>query len=100
MVFLRYFSPFFLRVKLKCPHIMNPVSKLDQYDPDIVRHGKNHFSDTFGLTCLRIAAKGKGTQFGYPRDNMCNFVSEHSHLFLPGWHGYLRSHRAIGRLQR
>ena len=64
------------------PHIVKPVRKLDQYDPDIVRHGKNHLSDTFGLACLRTAAKGESTQLGYPGDDMGNFLTEHCIYFF------------------
>jgi len=56
---------------------VKPVRQLDQYDPDIVRHGKDHLSDALSLTRLRTAAKGERAQLGHPGDNVRDFLAEH-----------------------
>ena len=63
-------------MKLKRSHVMKPIRQLYQNDPNIVRHGKDHLSDTLCLTFLG-AVKGKFAQLGNPGYNMRNFLTEH-----------------------
>jgi hypothetical protein len=60
------------------------ICQFDQYDPDIIRHGQDHFSDAFSLSCLGAAAKREDTQFGYTRYNMADIFAEHLIDFFYG----------------
>src|SRR5208283_512289 len=45
-------SLFFLGQMFNGPHIMEPVGEFYEYDPHILRHGKEHFPEVLGLGVL------------------------------------------------
>jgi hypothetical protein len=46
-------------------HIVEPIRQLDEYHPQIVGHGQDHFAQAFGLTRLGTA-KRQCADLGHP----------------------------------
>ena len=55
----------FWRHIFQCPHIVKTVRQLNQYNPDILRHGQEHFPQILRLQFQLIRRIGQLSQFGH-----------------------------------
>ncbi len=79
--FLRDFLPLSLIEVLQRPHVMQPISELDDHDADIVRHREHHLSEIFRLFFLR-ASEGNFSDLGDAVDQVDHFFSKLPFKFL------------------
>ncbi len=65
----------FRGVVLEGPHVMEPVSQLDQDHPDVLHHGENHLSE---ILCLALFGRPEGdlADLGQPIDQLGNLFSK------------------------
>jgi len=70
------------------PHVVEPVGQLDQDDPQVFRHGEEHFAQRLGLVLL-FALEGDLGQFGDAVHQTDDFRSKGLFQLFPGDLGIL-----------
>ena len=72
---LRNAPLFFFRLKLECPHIVEPIGKLDDDGANVLGHGNENLPMVFGSE-FHVLVIGKTSDLGQCLDKVPDFLSE------------------------
>ena len=63
------------RLRIKCPHVVQAVTNLDQDDSDVITHGEQQFLEVLGL-CRSLVSEDATTNLGESVNNLRNLWPE------------------------